>query len=121
MNKIAKRINADPTTVMNWLKEYGLGTRSLKESQPIRKMPKIFKPTWDWIKKNQRGGSYNNHIVPLILKRDNYRCVECGFQRYIIVHHIKRLQDGGTHDPDNLITLCRKCHIAEHKKLTKSR
>ena len=30
------------------------------------------------------------------------------------VHHIKPLSEGGTHDADNLISLCRSCHARLH-------
>lgn len=26
------------------------------------------------------------------------------------VHHIRPLREGGTHDPDNLMALCKRCH-----------
>lgn len=44
----------------------------------------------------------------------NQLCVECRkVGRYIPaneVHHIKALADGGTHDSDNLSSLCKSCH-----------
>ena len=30
------------------------------------------------------------------------------------VHHKKKLSDGGTHDRDNLIALCKSCHSKIH-------
>ena len=30
------------------------------------------------------------------------------------VHHKKKLSDGGTHDRDNLIALCKSCHSRIH-------
>ena len=30
------------------------------------------------------------------------------------VHHKKKLRDGGTHDRDNLIALCKSCHSKIH-------
>ena len=39
------------------------------------------------------------------------RCLEAG--RYVPVdevHHIKPVTEGGSHDEDNLISLCRSCH-----------
>jgi hypothetical protein len=117
MNKIAKKINSDACTVLNWLRRYNIPSRTLSQSQKIRKMPKIFKKTFDTLNKNTRTGSYFNHIRPLILKRDKYQCKKCGSFNYIIVHHIIPLEKGGTHDPNNLITLCRKCHIKFHKEI----
>jgi len=52
-----------------------------------------------------------------IRKRDNYTCQICGihqdelkgYQRKLDCHHID--YDKDNLNPDNLITLCRKCHI----------
>lgn len=32
------------------------------------------------------------------------------------VHHKKKLSDGGTHDTENLIALCKSCHARIHAK-----
>ena len=51
-------------------------------------------------------------------------CEKCKEQgRYILaalVHHIKPLSDGGTHDESNLMSLCVSCHerIHQRKKLS---
>jgi len=48
-----------------------------------------------------------------VLARDNFRCRTCGIR--LEVHHVVPLSKGGTNDPDNLITLCSKCHRAIHQ------
>lgn len=52
------------------------------------------------------------------LERDGFQCVKCGSSEKLTVHH----KDGngrGSQNPnnsmDNLETLCRACHIAEHR------
>jgi len=50
-----------------------------------------------------------------ILKRDNYKCVECGSDYDVEVHHRIELSKDGTNSPDNLITLCHICHLKKHK------
>lgn len=68
-----------------------------------------------------------------IIKRDNYKCLECGFQRVFEsehpragqgwelegdfeVHHIVPIHCGGKEfDPENCRTLCPECHIEEHR------
>lgn len=48
-----------------------------------------------------------------VLKRDNRTCQMpyCGSRRGLIVHHIKPYSKGHLRtDPNNGITLCRKCH-----------
>ena len=47
-----------------------------------------------------------------IRKRDDYTCQDCGSIPSIIVHHIDH--DKKNCGPDNLVTLCRKCHINIH-------
>ena len=49
-------------------------------------------------------------------ERDAYRCRECGKAGILEVHHIQSLQHGGDDDLENLITLCRGCHIDKHRK-----
>lgn len=63
-------------------------------------------------------------------KRDGYKCVKCNAirsnnNRPLEVHHIipYRLFNGDykkSNDLNNLITLCRKCHIVEEKIFNKS-
>lgn len=71
--------------------------------------------------------AYSNQIV----WRDNLTCQDCGvllaFKNehniYIPlecgaeVHHILPVSMGGDDNPNNLITLCHKCHIQRHKAL----
>ena len=55
-----------------------------------------------------------------VLKRDNYKCVECGTPsaaNEADVHHLLPRSAGGTDEPSNLVTLCDGCHAAHHPKL----
>lgn len=56
-----------------------------------------------------------------ILERDGYRCRRCGWgvgdppthgKRFVEVHHIKPVHQGGGSDDANLETLCNACHDA---------
>lgn len=64
-----------------------------------------------------------------ILFRDNFTCQKCGeFHAYqnefgitipiddgmLNVHHIKPVSEGGGDEPENLMTLCVKCHKEIH-------
>ena len=57
--------------------------------------------------------------------RDGYKCVLCGSNENLHVHHIKPISEGGKDNPRNLVTLCEKCHTTVHndnkkfKKYTK--
>ncbi|EHG21770.1 hypothetical protein HMPREF9334_00473 [Selenomonas infelix ATCC 43532] len=52
-------------------------------------------------------------------------CEKCKEQeRYVLatlVHHIRPLADGGTHDEDNLMSLCASCHERIHRRGTGDR
>jgi len=53
-----------------------------------------------------------------ILERDGHMCTNCSATELLVVHH-KNGKGRSCTDPDNsldnLVTLCRKCHIAEHR------
>lgn len=47
-----------------------------------------------------------------VLARDGGRCVKCGTNTQLLdVHHIISRSEGGTDELDNLITLCKRCHM----------
>ena len=65
---------------------------------------------------------------PLILERDDDKCVACNVQNHTIykkrldvyyerkileIHHIDH--DPNHNEPHNLIALCRKCHMSHHR------
>lgn len=42
---------------------------------------------------------------------------QCGCRRVARhIHHIKPRCEGGSDDPNNLLFLCQKCHVAHHSK-----
>jgi 5-methylcytosine-specific restriction protein A len=52
-----------------------------------------------------------------VLKRDGYRCVECGSTFNLEVHHIIPVSRGGKTVMFNLKTLCGTCHNKKHHHL----
>ena len=50
-----------------------------------------------------------------VIKRDRKRCLKCHNPSQLHVHHKIELKKGGSNSLDNLITLCNKCHLNEHK------
>lgn len=61
------------------------------------------------------------HISPKVrrrvLQRDNYRCRRCGVEDNLNLHHVVfRWKREGTHNPDNLITLCWYHHRMIHDR-----
>lgn len=54
-----------------------------------------------------------------VLKRDGYKCVKCGSNKSLVVHHKDgkgRSVDAPNNSMCNLQTFCRKCHINAHRQ-----
>jgi 5-methylcytosine-specific restriction endonuclease McrA len=49
-----------------------------------------------------------------VFQRDNWRCRCCGNRQMLDPHHVIYQSAGGGHGLENLLTLCRNCHDAEH-------
>lgn len=79
--------------------------------QPCPVHPKVYRAN---PKANERYGNseYKRNRVRA-LKRDKKTCrfKGCGIRENLSVHHIVRIQDGGTHAVENLITLCHEHHL----------
>ncbi len=45
-----------------------------------------------------------------VWERDNFTCLHCGSRRFLSLDHKIPWSKGGTHDQDNLQTLCRTCN-----------
>lgn len=53
-----------------------------------------------------------------VLARDEQQCSRCGKTKKLVVHHKDRLGRGNKNPNnalDNLETVCRRCHLLEHK------
>jgi hypothetical protein len=81
--------------------------------------PNVLKYHWLY----QRGPKFQFYNTKAyILVRDNYTCQYCKNKRKdarLHVHHIQSTSDGGSNQPNNLITLCKSCHDDLHKNLIK--
>jgi len=53
-----------------------------------------------------------------VLKRDGWRCQNCGRLVELQVHHIRPRSGLGDDAKQNLITLCVECHQKIHKRMT---
>jgi 5-methylcytosine-specific restriction endonuclease McrA len=49
-----------------------------------------------------------------VLKRDGWRCQNCGASSDLQIHHICRRSAQGSDVEENLITLCAACHRQIH-------
>lgn len=56
----------------------------------------------------------------MVFRRDKYRCSDCGIdglenlEVLFDVHHLVSPKRGGINHLNNLITLCKKCHVNRH-------
>lgn len=58
----------------------------------------------------------------LILERDNFKCQSCGRTHHemrLDIHHKIPFRISGDNSPENLITLCRSCHVKTEYVLIK--
>ena len=53
-----------------------------------------------------------------VLKKYKSKCTECGSIKDLCVHHVERMSpdDQDYNNDDNLILLCRSCHMSYHRK-----
>jgi 5-methylcytosine-specific restriction endonuclease McrA len=51
-----------------------------------------------------------------ILKRDHWRCQNCGSLQQLQIHHQELRSHSGSDVEDNLITLCKACHRRVHRQ-----
>lgn len=49
-----------------------------------------------------------------VYRRDGWRCALCDDPRHLQIHHVIPRSEGGSDFPENLITLCSKCHALAH-------
>ncbi|MEA1967798.1 MAG: RRXRR domain-containing protein [Thermodesulfobacteriota bacterium] len=76
--------------------------------------PEVLKNKWLY----QKGINYGfANTKAYILNRDNYTCCHCKGKTKnskLEVHHIIFRKNGGSDEPENLITLCKTCHDKLH-------
>ena len=53
-----------------------------------------------------------------ILERDNYKCIRCGTDDNLEIHHLSYIKgrNAWEYSSGDLITLCHRCHTETHKK-----
>ena len=49
-----------------------------------------------------------------VLRRDGWRCQQCGSRTNLQVHHIRLRSQSGDDAEENLMTLCSECHDQIH-------
>jgi len=59
-------------------------------------------------------GSTYQMLRARVLKRDKWRCQQCGSKMNLEVHHRLLRSRHGDDSEENLVTLCHECHRAIH-------
>lgn len=80
--------------------------KAVEEGKPV--------PQGEDYQKGEMLGHYN--VRQFVLWRDGYKCYNCGAHKDVDLraHHLESRKIGGD-APNNLITLCKKCHDLFHK------
>lgn len=87
-------------------------------------------PVGSYILESLRQSPEHDRQIPdpirgAILRRDNYKCIKCGWThedwnrsdpRHLELHHKKEHAKGGENTEENLITVCTVCHDEIHRK-----
>lgn len=140
MREACSLLGVHPNTLRRWDREgkikvvrLGKGHRRIPEDEITRVLTKL--PTQvshltsqEIMRQNLRLSfltyvfSYHRNDWDLmrkaILIRDEYSCAKCGGKEFLEIHH----KDGtGRNDPENLVTLCQKCHKEIHKSVPKQK
>jgi len=69
-------------------------------------------------RKNYREQRHFNGKRTAVIERDEQQCFRCGKKKKLVVHHKDRLGRGNKNPNNalnNLETVCRRCHLLEHK------
>lgn len=71
------------------------------------------------LKRNKSPRNHSNEYLELIFSIFNNQCELCGSKKNLCIHHKIRLADGGANNIQNIMCLCKKCHLFIHHKFIK--
>jgi 5-methylcytosine-specific restriction enzyme A len=81
----------------------------------VREDARVEERREDRARRLRRHAAAHRRFAKAVKERDGYRCQRCDGTERLVAHHVKPLQEGGTHHVDNGITLCAACHAPEHQ------
>lgn len=93
--------------------------------KPRKPIPRSTKPIRRKSKKLRKKDEVWGEVRQIVLARDKFQCV-AKISQYCSgngehIHHLLRRSAGGSHDPENLISLCAACHGWVHNHPAESR
>ncbi|GAB4211765.1 MAG: hypothetical protein OHK0022_46710 [Roseiflexaceae bacterium] len=80
----------------------------LTETGPVSELDTPFPAHWEGHASMEKAAWSEGRLA--VLKRDNYRCTNCGSTTDLHIHHKNPRRKGGKDEMDNLQTLCADCH-----------
>lgn len=95
------------------------GSKSSNNNYGSYRKLKKYKPRNDWtfnFETSDEKDTHWNYLRKQVFKRDDYKCVKCGFPKNLTVDHITPRHAGGTDELSNLRTLCVLCHEKVHNR-----
>jgi 5-methylcytosine-specific restriction endonuclease McrA len=96
-----------------------LAVGSFEKSRPSRRRKNCELPTANFqLSHHQRASqTIPPSVRRAVLLRDQHCCQVpgCRHATFVDVHHLRAREDGGSHEPDNLLTLCGAHHRACHR------
>lgn len=133
--EIAKQFGVTDCAILFWMKKHNIKRRNVSQSRKIKHWGQPGERNWMFGRRSSlapfwKGGCtperqhfYSSlewkYVVPIIFKRDNYKCVRCDSghtkNNPLHIHHIVSFQIKELRcEPSNLIILCNTCHKFVH-------
>ena len=103
--KIEAETGIPVNSIRYWFKKWEFKARTHSEAQR------------GVLNHSYKDGINNNRFRAYL--RDNKKCVLCGYDRVVQIHHIIQRSKGGSEKLSNLITLCPNCHRLVHDGIIK--
>jgi hypothetical protein len=133
---IAKQFDITDSSIIHWLKKHKIKRRSISAARAVKHWGSPGSKNPMFGKKDELSSNWKGGICPerqklysslewknarrTVMLRDECLCKRCGKDikdREMHIHHIIPFSNKKHQlNPDNLVTLCRNCHVFVHSK-----